>query len=134
MKNKIINISLVSILFFVQLFAGAELLKFTGKSQNGNVVLTWEVRSEVNLKNYAVERKTVNGNFVEIASIQPENKSIYEYTDETAYKSSSASIYVYRIKIVDNSGSVSYSNETTVYNNGVSGIKKTWGSIKALFR
>ncbi len=134
MKNKIINISLVSVFLFVQLFAGAELLKFTGKSQNGNVVLTWEVRSEVNLKNYAVERKTVNGNFVEIASIQPENKSIYEYTDETAYKSSSASIYVYRIKIADNSGTVSYSNETTVYNNGVSGIKKTWGSIKALFR
>lgn len=134
MKNKTVTISLISLLFFIQLFAGVEILKFTGKSQNGNIVLKWEVRNEVNLKNYTIERKTVSGSFVEIATVLPKNESYYEYTDEAAYKSSSASIYIYRIKIVDNNGSVSYSSEITVSNTGVSGIKKTWGSIKALFR
>lgn len=134
MKNKIIKISLISLLFFVQLFAGAVILKFTGSSQNGNVVLKWEVGSESDLNHYSIERKTINGNFVELGNIKPTNSSSYSYTDETAYKSSNSSIYVYRLKIVDNSNSATYSNEITVYNNGVSGIKKTWGSIKALFR
>ena len=134
MKNKTVTISLISLLFFVQLFAGVEILKFSGKGQNGNIVLKWEVRNEVNLKNYTVERKTISGNFLEVGVIQPKNESSYEFSDETAYKISSGSIYIYRIKIVDNNGSVSYSNEITVSNNGVSGIKKTWGSIKALFR
>jgi hypothetical protein len=134
MKNKTIKISLISLLFFIQLFAGVEILKFTGKGQNGTITLKWEVRNEVNLKSYVIERKTVNGNFAEIYTVQPKNESVYEFSDETAYKTSTTSIYIYRIKIVDNNGSSSYSNELTVSNNGVSGIKKTWGSIKALFR
>ncbi len=134
MKNKTVTITLISILFFVQLFAGVEILKFSGKGQNGNIVLKWEVRNEVNLKNYTVERKTISGNFLEVGIVQPKNESTYEFSDETAYKVSFGSIYLYRIKIVDNNGSVSYSSEITVSNNGVSGIKKTWGSIKALFR
>ena len=58
----------------------------------------------------------------------------YEYTDQTAFKTNDQ-VYKYRIEIVDKDGSLSYSKEMSVlHNNGISGVKRTWGSIKALFR
>jgi len=134
MNKKIIGISVLILFFWNLVFGGVEIVTFTAKSQNGNVIIKWEVLNETNLKNYVIERKTVNGSFSEVASITPSGSSSYQYTDETAYKSSLSSIYVYRLKIVDNSGNVSYSKEITIYNTGVSGMKKTWGSIKALFK
>lgn len=134
MKNKITKISLITLLFFIQLFAGAEILNFTGKSENGNIVLKWEVRSESNLRSYVIQRKALNGDFADIAIVAPKNETYYSYTDETAYKSFSSSIYKYRIKIVDNNGSATYTKPIDVTHGTISGIKQTWGSIKALFR
>lgn len=134
MKNKTVKIALFSMIFFIQLFAGVEILNFTGKSENGNIVIKWEVRNETNLKQYIVERKSLNGNFMEIATVAPKNEASYTFTDETAYKTFSSTIYKYRIKIVDNDGSVSYSKAIDVTHGNISGLKRTWGSIKALFK
>lgn len=114
------------------IFAGADILKLSARSQNGNVIVFWQTSNETNLKNYVVERKTVNGSFIELGSVTPKPDKNYEYVDQTAFKSTET-LYVYRIKIVDNDGSVSYSWEVAVPHN-VSSVKRTWGSIKALFR
>jgi hypothetical protein len=45
----------------------------------------------------------------------------------------SASVYYYRLKCIGANGSYSYTNSITVVHT-VSGIKNTWGSIKAIFR
>ncbi|MBI1939390.1 MAG: hypothetical protein HYS25_14875 [Ignavibacteriales bacterium] len=113
-------------------FGGAELIKFNARSQSDNVVLQWQALSETNLKNYVVERKTVNGSFIELATVAPRQDKNYEYVDLTAFKGEDV-LYVYRLKIVDNDGSVSHSWEASLTHN-VSSVKRTWGSIKALFR
>lgn len=129
MKTK----SLILLLIFSTLiFAGAEILKFTARSQNGNVIIQWQASSETNLKHYVVERKTVNGSFMELSVVQPNTSRSYEFVDQTAFKGNDV-LYVYRLKIVDNDGSVSYTWEVAVPHN-VSSVKRTWGSIKALFR
>lgn len=133
MKNKTIKISLFSLLFFIQIFGGAQIIDFTGSSTDGNIVLKWNALSESNLKNYVIERKTANGKWIDIATVAPKSEMSYKYTDETAYKTTTANLYVYRLRIVDNDGTFSHSGETRTLNN-VSGFKKTWGSIKALFR
>ncbi len=115
------------------IFAGAEILKFTARSQNGDVIVQWQSSSETNIKHYVVERKTVNGSFIEIAIVQPLGSRNYEFVDKTAFKGSDV-LYVYRLKIVDNDGSVSYTWEIAVPHNVSSVTKRTWGSIKALFR
>ena len=132
MKKYAIQISLFVLLFAAINFAGAELLKFTARSVSGNVVLNWQTLNETNLKFYVVERKTVSGGFVEIATVDTRADRNYEYTDASAFKATDL-LYVYRLKIVDNDNSVSYSGEVTVHHN-VSSVKRTWGSIKALFR
>lgn len=113
-------------------YAGAELLKFSARSQNGNVVVSWQTLTESNLNHFVVERKTVNGSFMELGNVSPRSDKNYEYVDQSAFKTSDQ-LYVYRLKIVDNDGSVSYSEEKAVAHN-VSSVKRTWGSIKALFR
>jgi hypothetical protein len=113
-------------------FAGVDLIKFSARSQNGNVVVSWQTISETNLNHFAVERKTVNGSFVEVGKVNPRTDKNYEFVDQSAFKLSDQ-LYVYRLKIVDNDGSTSYSNEVAVPHN-VSSVKRTWGSIKALFR
>lgn len=135
MKKKTLKIAVFSFLIFSLVFAGVEIsTSLTATPSDGNIILKWAASSETNLKNYVIERSTYKGSFIEIATVQPKSDMTYKYTDETAYKSTATSIYYYRIKIVDNDGSVSYTDKVTVHNNGVSGIKKTWGSIKALFR
>jgi hypothetical protein len=112
---------------------GAYLLKFTVSSSNGNIILDWQCSSETNLRDYVIQRKTVSGNYSDIATVQPRSDMNYEYTDQTAYKNTNH-VYVYRIEIVDNDGSVSFSKEMSVVSNLSSVYKTTWGSIKALFR
>ncbi len=114
------------------IFAGVDLLKFTARSSGGNIILDWQTISETNLRQFVVERKTVNGSFMEVGTVQPREDKNYEYVDQTAFKTYDQ-LYVYRLRIVDNDGSVSYSGEIAVPHN-VSSVKRTWGSIKALFR
>ena len=113
-------------------YAGVNLLKFSVRSQNGNVVVSWQTVTETNLNHFVVERKTINGSFIVLGNVSPRSDKNYEYVDQSAFKTSDQ-LYVYRLKIVDNDGSVSYSEEKAVAHN-VSSVKRTWGSIKALFR
>lgn len=113
--------------------AGTFLEYFQGRSEGEDIRLEWKTREEVNLKHFKVERKTPQSEFVEIATIQPKgNNSYYTYLDQSAYKIQNI-LFTYRIKIVDNDGQVSYSNEVSV-SHSISGVKRTWGSIKAMFR
>ena len=113
--------------------AGTFLEYFQGRSEGEDIRLEWKTREEVNLKNFKVERKTPQSEFVEIATIQPKgNNSYYTYLDQSAYKIQNI-LFTYRLKIVDNDGQVSYSNEVSV-SHSISGVKRTWGSIKAMFR
>jgi hypothetical protein len=129
----IIALTLVS-----EIFAGAFIPQngLTAKSENGSVVIEWKTLTEDNLDYFAVERKTANmTDFQRIAGVQiwPNSNHYYRYEDKSAYKTTD-NAYTYRIAIVDKDGSVSHSSEIFVIHNNVSGVKRTWGSIKALFR
>jgi len=129
--------------FFLALFAfaialpvagGAFLEYFHASSEDDNIVVTWRTRNESNVESFEVQRKNGHdGSFSYIASVTPKgSNSVYTYTDRSAFKSS-ATLYVYRLKIVDGNGQTGYSQEVEV-KHSVSSVKRTWGSIKAMFR
>jgi len=131
MKIKVVLFALI--FAFGTIVAGAFLDFFHAKSEDGQVKIEWKTASESNLKEFVVERRTHNTPFMEVTTIQPKgNNSYYAYYDEGAYKTTDV-IYVYRLKIFDRDNSTSYSREVSV-SHSVSGFKKTWGSIKAMFR
>jgi hypothetical protein len=113
--------------------AGALLDYFHAKSEGENVVLEWKTTTETNLSGFIVERKTPDTQFIELSNVSPKgSNSTYSFTDQAAYKMTNP-VFVYRIKILDNDGSYAYSSEVAISPN-ISGVKRTWGSIKAMFR
>ncbi len=131
MKKVIIK----SILFlsFSFLFLGVYYSDFNIVSDADNIILSWHTMQEGNLTETVVMRKVHNGVYSEIARIDAKgDNSSYNYTDENAFKIEDG-VYVYKLKFVNNDGTSSFSSEQAV-THLTSVEKRTWGSIKALFR
>ena len=89
------------------LFAGANIVFISAKSEGENIKIEWQSGTETNLKNYVIERSPVSLNsFTEITTIAPKgSNSSYSFVDKSAYKTTDA-VFVYRLNIVDNDGQV----------------------------
>jgi flagellar basal body L-ring protein FlgH len=125
---------IVSFLIIATVYAGAFIEYFHARSESDNVRLEWQTSEETNLQKFVIERKTPQSSFSEVASVSPKgNNSNYIYTDQNAYKTNDM-IFVYRLKIVDNNNQITYSADVTVTHSISSVAKRTWGSIKAMFR
>jgi hypothetical protein len=125
---------IVSFLIIATVYAGAYIEYFHARSETDNVRLEWQTSEETNLQKFVIERKTPQGSFTEVASVAPKgNNSNYIFTDQNAYKTNDM-VFVYRLKIVDNNDQVTYSADVTVTHSISSVAKRTWGSIKAMFR
>lgn len=129
-------ISLAIVLICSFLFAGAIIIDFRGEPAYNKVVLKWTTQNEINLKGFEIERGLNENNFKKIdfvkASKENKVKKEYKYEDKSVFKTFERTFY-YRLKIIDNDGKFSYSKNISVTPT-VSSIRRTWGSIKAMFR
>ena len=99
-----------------------------------NIVLRWVTDDETNVARFEIERRTgTDGSFSSVAIVSPKGPSLYELVDYSAFHKVTT-IYQYRIKVVyaDNTPAT-YVGPLTVAHT-VSGVRRTWGSIKAMFR
>lgn len=132
MKFTAIKLS-VFLLLITTAFAGVMLDYFHVRNQGDDAIIEWKTSQETNLKNFVIERRGPQTQYSEVATIEPHpDNPFYSYTDKSIYKTNDY-IFIYRLKIVDNDQQVSYSDEASV-SLSISGVKRTWGSIKAMFR
>jgi hypothetical protein len=129
-----IKLTTIIILFTLvaTVFGGAYLEQFSASSNGDDIKLEWKTGEESGVKSFIIERSPISyDNFIEIASVKPQgSNSFYTYTDKSAYKATDL-VFKYRLKIVANE--ITYSKTISVSQN-ISGVKRTWGSIKAMFR
>jgi hypothetical protein len=96
-----------------------KLLSFTAQESSGDVLLRWTTASEVNNKEFALERVNVKGGWEEIWVVKGKGNSnipgYYSYTDPSPFTSLPAPLY-YRLKQVDVNGTFAYSNMVSVSN------------------
>jgi len=86
-----------------------KLLSFTGKWLTGKVNLQWEVDQESGISNYEVQRSDDGNNFAKIGTVTATGSSVsYTYNFDDLYLSKT--LYYYRIKIIEQSGSSSFSS------------------------
>lgn len=124
----------ITFLIIATVYAGAYIEYFHARSESDDIRLEWQTSEETDLQNFVIERKTPQSTFTDIATIQPKgSNSFYSFTDQNAYKTNDM-VFVYRLKIVDNNNQISYSKDITVTHSISSIAKRTWGSIKAMFR
>lgn len=93
-----------------------ELTSFTGQVENSYVNLLWTTATELNNKNFAVERAIQIGQWQEICFIKGKGTTNepqqYQFKDPLI--SVAAKKYYYRIKQIDFDGTISYSNEVEI--------------------
>lgn len=108
------------------------------RSSNGDIVLTWNTVDETGVQRFEVLRSVWSGNswgdFSVISSVDQlkGNNSSYEYIDKSVFKTS-GSIYGYRIRIINGQTPAPETDIVTV-SHVSSAARRTWGSIKAMFR
>ena len=130
------TISFILSLFLFTL-ASADVIKqgsFQATSDGSNIVLHWFSVDETNVARFEVERRQgVQGEFLNIGTMDVKGPSLYEFVDYSAFQKVTA-IFQYRIKIVFTNGSNPLYVGPVTVSHMVSGVRKTWGSIKAMFR
>ena len=104
------------------------------RSDGNDVTIQWGTTEESMMQEFVIERQASgqsDWNALDPVIAPKGNNSSYEFVDQTAFKTN-ASVYQYRIRIVAQDGTT-YSKIMVVSHN-VSSVKRTWGSLKAMFR
>ncbi|MFN5310466.1 MAG: hypothetical protein ACK5C0_13515 [Candidatus Kapaibacterium sp.] len=123
----------------VAVAAEASLDYFTAKSDGRSITVQWRSAVENNIRSYEVERSNDGKTFRYLKAINATgSNSEYRFSDEEVFmkgdsESSLSSSYSYRLRIIGKDNSVTYSNQTNV-SHAVSGVRRTWGMIKEMFR
>lgn len=141
MTRRIIILALFAAATVVAYGVQVSLQYFNAKSNGTSISLEWKSTTESNLMQYEVERAGEDNQFRYVATVQSRgSNSVYTYRDDEAFGkgdgndgSVARNYFTYRLKLVTPDRSASYSNTIGVTHN-VSGIKRTWGMIKEMFR
>ena len=87
-----------------------QLSSFTASVSNRDIALNWKTETEVNSAKFVVERKHKDNEWTSIAEVKASGNSNspkeYSYLD----KKLNSGVYEYRLKMIDNDGTYSYSD------------------------
>jgi hypothetical protein len=96
-----------------------KLYGFIATAQEQDVLLSWQSASEINAKEYAIERSSNAKDFATIATQKAignnSGKSAYTYLDNNAFYNNPNTLF-YRLKLIDNDGYTSFSDIKRVTN------------------
>jgi hypothetical protein len=87
-----------------------KLSAFSAKKQESSVLLQWSSASEINASHFEVERSANGSDFEKIATVPASNASDYSSVDNAPLKGMNH----YRLRMVDNNGTFSYSKILSV--------------------
>ena len=128
--------ALLMIAASVVLEASARLSEFYAKREKNAVVLEWTTEEESNLAKFEIYRSTDQLRWHKIGETravgESSQRNVYSFTDNSILKSAVNTLY-YRLVLVDKTGD-SQAWDVIASIEGQSGIRHTWGSIKAMFR
>ncbi|WP_190277353.1 Ig-like domain-containing protein [Taibaiella lutea] len=86
------------------------LVSFDGKADNDNIILSWIAVNNTGNKGFEIERSADGKVYNKIGYVNGNEKGTYEFIDESPLED----LNQYRLKILDNEGSYTYSNTISV--------------------
>jgi hypothetical protein len=109
--------------------------EYNAQPDANQVTISWITKEETDVRNFLVMRSNDNKTtFNSIAQVNKKGPGYeYRYVDENVFFKDSGIIY-YRIDAVNRQGSIVEATETMMVRPNISGIFRTWGAIKAMFR
>jgi hypothetical protein len=136
MKNHrpdLITLSLLFLMAIAQPSIAQLLESFSAVADNHSVRLEWSTVSESGVTGFRIMRSIDGRNFYRICDVEPAGAgNAYQYIDNDLFKDNTRTFY-YRLEICLTGGRKIYSQiaEATL---SFSGVQRTWGSLKAMFR
>jgi len=130
-----IKVFFIIAFFSATALAAVTLQYFTARTNANGVLVEWKTGDEGGAVKFEIERSAETpDNFMYINYVNATgNNSYYSYQDNSVDFGSNTALYFYRLKCIESNGNYTYTNHITVTHT-VSGIRSTWGSIKAIFR
>mgnify|MGYP003565391452 CR=1 FL=1 len=127
-------ITLFMFLLFSVVFAQTIFFEYSATPSTNQVVVNWKTSSETNVENFVILRSSDDNVFIEIGSAQAKGVGTeYKFVDENViFKGSNT--FFYKIKAVKSNGVLIEETQSLMVNPNISGIFRTWGAIKAMFR
>ncbi|MDI6765513.1 MAG: hypothetical protein QME52_01605 [Bacteroidota bacterium] len=140
MVKRHIIVALFFAVFLLSGIASADVIKsgsLRAFSDGIHVTLRWVSDDELNVVRYEILRSSsLDNGYITIASIDPKGPSAYEFIDNSAF-AKGTTVYYYRIKVKfpkEESYYPALNEKPLTVHHNVSGVRRTWGSIKAMFR
>lgn len=90
-----------------------QIISFKGTLRGEKLILDWEIKNEMNLLQYEVERSDNNRQFTKVGSVKATNRSSYQFSDDIS-NLTGRRLY-YRLKKVDTDGKFIYSDVFTIH-------------------
>jgi hypothetical protein len=124
--------------FFTFSFAADNLFKeFSAKPEANKVILSWVTSDESSVKYFLVKRSNDNqATFIELSKVNSKGAGYkYIYIDTNVFFKANGTVH-YKIEAIDQNGQIV---EVTPLGGGmvhpdITGLFKTWGAIKNIFR
>lgn len=107
----------------------------TASSYGSDIVIRWNTVDETGVQKFEILRRSgMTGDFIVIGTIDQlrGNNSSYEFVDKSVFKTTGG-LYQYKVRIV-NGQNPAPETEIVSVSHVSSTAKRTWGSIKAMFR
>jgi len=131
---KPILIILIPIFLVSTLFAGTVFEQYSATPTTNQVTIEWRTSSEAQVVKFLILRSPDASSYKEIGEVSAKgNGSDYTYTDDNVIFKSSQTFF-YKIQALDKNGNIVEESEAFHANPNISGIYRTWGAIKAMFR
>jgi uncharacterized GH25 family protein len=133
MKRILLIISIIS-LFFTLAFANFIFLEYSASPLNNSVLVEWVTKSESGVSKFVILRSTDDQIFNEIGWVGAAGTGQnYSYTDDNVVFRDSQTFF-YKLKAVRSNESLIEETQSLIVHPNISGIYRTWGAIKAMFR
>jgi hypothetical protein len=128
------TIAFLLVLMIGTALASVVFSRFEARTEGNDIVVSWEASVESDVREYVLERRTVfDAQFVEMARIAAHGPNVaYTYRDERVFKTSSEQVF-YRLRMIDPSGGLIGVTDVIAVDYTPTAVRRTWGSIKAMF-
>ncbi|MCK5147123.1 hypothetical protein KAR48_10235 [bacterium] len=129
-------IGIIILLSWTFVWASNRITAFEASKENNTITLNWTIEQESGLIKFNIHRKIGQSNWVTIGSVPSKNlteTSIdYSFKDSNIWKTQNSACY-YRLEM-ELQGGIKKMHTIIASASGMSGIRHTWGSLKAMFR
>ena len=128
-------LTLVCLSSFITLaYASFIFQQYSATPSSNSVVIEWVTKSEEGIDQFLILRSNDDRTFVEIGSVSAEGVGHdYAFTDDNVVFKDSQTFF-YKLKAVRSDNTSVEETQSLPVHPNISGIYRTWGAIKAMFR